>query len=103
MGRRHFVSQDIWVAIPTKLSTESDLSCPPIPGKLSVLDALLKHIIRRPRPIYAAAFLHSYSFSFPSGHAMGSLIGYGMLAYLLVSFWANRWQVRIPNVSAAVC
>ena len=48
-----------------------------------VLDMTLKHIIQRPRPVYASTFLHSTSFSFPSGHAMGSLVGYGILAYLL--------------------
>jgi hypothetical protein len=29
---------------------------------------------------YAAAFLHGTSYSFPSGHAMESLVGYGMEA-----------------------
>ena len=52
------------------------------------LDSALKTMIHRPRPAGAAAFLHGASFSFPSGHAMGSLIGYGMLAYLLIAFWA---------------
>lgn len=66
-----------------------------------VLDTLVKHIIRRPRPAYASAFVHDYSFSFPSGHAMGSLIAYGMVAYLLVIFWANRWQTRVAVVSIA--
>jgi membrane-associated phospholipid phosphatase len=70
-------------------------------GGAGVLDALLKHIIRRPRPPYAAAVLQSNSFSFPSGHAMGSLIGYGMLAYLLVVFWADRWQMRLAILSTA--
>ncbi len=66
-----------------------------------VLDTLLKHIIRRPRPPYAAAVLHSNSFSFPSGHAMASLVGYGMLAYLLVVCWAGRWQLRLAILSTA--
>lgn len=57
-----------------------------------LLDAVLKLVIRRPRPPYAAAFLHHYSWSFPSGHAMESLIGYGMLAYLLI--------VMIPGTPA---
>jgi len=70
-------------------------------GGAGVLDALLKHIIRRPRPPYAAAFLYSKSFSFPSGHAMASLVGYGMLAYLLVVFWVHRWQMRLAIFSAA--
>lgn len=50
------------------------------------LNWVLKQIIHRPRPVGAADFLYGASFSFPSGHAMGSLIGYGMLAYLLVAF-----------------
>lgn len=50
----------------------------------AVLSVVLKNAIHRPRPIGAARFLTGESFSFPSGHAMGSLIGYGMLAYLLV-------------------
>ena len=51
------------------------------------LDWALKRIIHRARPVGAEAFLYGSSFSFPSGHTMGSLIGYGMLAYLLVAFW----------------
>ena len=53
------------------------------------LDWALKRAIHRPRPAGANAFLFGIdrSFSFPSGHAMGSLIGYGMLAYLLIAFW----------------
>jgi membrane-associated phospholipid phosphatase len=49
----------------------------------AILDAVLKLVIRRPRPPDAADFLSGASWSFPSGHAMGSLIGYGMLAYIL--------------------
>lgn len=64
-------------------------------GGAGVLDTLLKHIIRRPRPVYAANILQNYSFSFPSGHAMGSLVGYGMLAYVLVSFWAEGLKSRV--------
>src|SRR5712692_1602988 len=56
----------------------------------SLLNEVLKLVIRRPRPSYAAAFLQHYSWSFPSGHAMGSLIGYGMLAYVLGVLWIQR-------------
>jgi len=66
-----------------------------------LLDAVLKLVIRRPRPPYAAAFLHHNSWSFPSGHAMGSLIGYGMLAYLLVVLWTHRRGTRISIVLGA--
>ena len=51
------------------------------------LDWVLKRLIHRPRPVGSAGFLYGTSFSFPSGHAMGSLIGYGMLVYLLIGVW----------------
>jgi undecaprenyl-diphosphatase len=47
-------------------------------GKL--VEQLLKHLFHRTRP--SGAELVSYSY--PSGHAMGSLIGYGILAYLVL-------------------
>jgi undecaprenyl-diphosphatase len=52
-----------------------------------LLDQALKLSVHRNRPQYGAAYLHGHSYSFPSGHAMGSTIGYGVLAYVLVSLW----------------
>ena len=66
-----------------------------------LLDAMLKLMIRRPRPPYAARFLPHYSWSFPSGHAMSALIGYGMLAYLLVVLWTHRRSAQITIVLGA--
>ena len=66
-----------------------------------LLDDVLKHVIQRPRPPYAAAFLHHYSWSFPSGHAMGSLIGYGMLAYVLTVLWIHHRGTRLLLVLGA--
>jgi undecaprenyl-diphosphatase len=67
-----------------------------------ILDWALKRVIHRPRPIGAAAFLFGTSFSFPSGHAMGSLIGYGMLAYVLIVYWpwARRHFVLVTTTTA---
>lgn len=65
------------------------------------LEEVLRLVIRRPRPPLAAPFLHHSSWSFPSGHAMGSLIGYGMLAYVLVVLWIHRRSVQISIVSGA--
>jgi membrane protein DedA with SNARE-associated domain/membrane-associated phospholipid phosphatase len=65
------------------------------------LESVLKHAIQRPRPIYASAFLHGNSFSFPSGHAMGSLVTYGMCAYLAATFWARRRSTRVVVSAAA--
>jgi undecaprenyl-diphosphatase len=53
----------------------------------TVLDGLIKDIVRRPRPEFAAKFLHYSSWSFPSGHSMGSLIGFAMLAYTVIRVW----------------
>lgn len=53
-------------------------------GGGAILDGILKYTIHRTRPAYALALLHGRSFSFPSGHAMGSIIGYGFLAYAIV-------------------
>lgn len=50
-----------------------------------VLSSILKLILRRNRPIteyVERMFFHTYSF--PSGHAAGSLPSFGLLAYLLL-------------------
>ena len=63
-----------------------------------LLDQVLKAIYQRARPASASEFVSSLSsWSFPSGHAMGSLVGYGVLAYLALAFVrgsaARRWIV----------
>jgi membrane-associated phospholipid phosphatase len=68
-------------------------------GGASLLDWALKRAIHRPRPSYSLAYLHGESFSFPSGHAMGSLVTYGMFAYLLITFWTNEHRKRIVILS----
>src|SRR5437879_8881372 len=66
-----------------------------------LLDVVLKLVIRRPRPPYAAALLPHFSWSFPSGHALASLIGYGMLAYVLTLLWIHRRSAQIAVVLGA--
>ena len=66
-----------------------------------LLDVVLKLVIRRPRPPGAAAFLQHFSWSFPSGHAMASLIGYGVLAYVLTLLWIHRRSAQIAVVLGA--
>ena len=72
-------------------------------GGGAILDAILKVTIHRDRPQYAAAFLHGTTYSFPSGHAMGSVIGYGFLAYaiILTTRWAG-WHRRVVFAGAAL-
>jgi membrane-associated phospholipid phosphatase len=55
-----------------------------------LVNRLLKHLIHRTRPVLAIERLHATSFSFPSGHTMAATIGYGMLAYVLATYWWPR-------------
>ena len=49
----------------------------------AVVEYVLKATVHRTRPQYAAAYLHGHSYSFPSGHTMGSTICYFLLAHLI--------------------
>jgi membrane-associated phospholipid phosphatase len=54
------------------------------------LNTILKHIFRRVRPHLQDPWVTPPGWSFPSGHAMGSFVTYGFLAYLLTRVpWAN--------------
>ncbi len=57
-----------------------------------LLNLLLKSIFQRPRPEFANPFVVESFWSFPSGHAMGSFIVYGMLAYLLLLSLKGPWR-----------
>jgi undecaprenyl-diphosphatase len=63
-----------------------------------LLDAWLKGIFARDRPVFADPLIHEPTLSFPSGHSMGSLCSYGMLAYLL-SLRLQRWPARLAVIA----
>jgi undecaprenyl-diphosphatase len=71
-------------------------------GVGAFLDWMLKTMIRRPRPAGAERFLDGVSFSYPSGHSMGSLIGFAMLAYVLIELWPAAHRHRAVVVIASV-
>lgn len=48
-----------------------------------VLNLILKTLYARPRPVFEVLLAVEASFSFPSAHAMTSLVTYGLLMYLL--------------------
>lgn len=65
-------------------------------GGGAILNAALKASMHRTRPSFAAEF-NARSWSFPSGHAMDSLIAYGFLAH-----WAgSRWPQRRTTIFVA--
>jgi len=65
------------------------------------LDWALKTTFRRARPAFPDAFVHVLGYSFPSGHAMGSLIGFGMLAYVVAHQVRRRRMALLAAILAA--
>jgi len=66
-----------------------------------ILDDVIKQLVHRTRPVYGAAYLTGHSYSFPSGHAMGSIIALGMLLYVLGLYWHPSRLVRISSIIVA--
>jgi membrane protein DedA with SNARE-associated domain len=67
-----------------------------------LLDLGLKLAFRRPRPTWEAPYLIEHGWSFPSGHAMGSLVAYGMLAYVLILHLQGRAARTAVIIGAVV-
>jgi membrane protein DedA with SNARE-associated domain/membrane-associated phospholipid phosphatase len=65
-----------------------------------LLDVELKRVFHRTRPVWDVPLLTAPGWSFPSGHALGSLVAYGMLAYLLVRT-ADRRRRRLAIIACA--
>jgi len=66
-----------------------------------LLDVALKQMLHRTRPTWDVPLLTARGWSFPSGHAMGSLVAYGMLAYLLVVREAHPRRQRVAVIACA--
>jgi undecaprenyl-diphosphatase len=60
----------------------------------------LKQLFGRVRPLNTEGFVLEHGFSFPSGHSSGSVVAYGMLAYLALRLLPTRWHV--PSLLATV-
>ena len=50
-----------------------------------IIEFIIKNTVHRARPTFSAEFLRTVSYSFPSGHTMGSTICYLMLAYMVAT------------------
>lgn len=66
------------------------------------LNQLLKVSYQRIRPDIVPSPFNPTSFSFPSGHAMGAMLCYGILAYLLARRLRTRWLRALVGVVAAL-
>ncbi len=83
--RRHWRLAAIWVV--------ALLGILPINGGL-------KALFRRVRPLHDHGFIVERGWSFPSGHAFGSMVFYGMLAYVLLRLLPPRFHRA--TIAAAV-
>lgn len=65
-----------------------------------ILNRALKAVFVRERPLYEHDLVTALGWSFPSGHASGALVLYGMLTYLSVR--GQRLTAALPIVVAAL-
>ena len=62
-------------------------------GGNALLNVSLKIVFARARPVHEGGLVLEQGFSFPSGHASGSVVTYGMLAYLVLRLLSARWHL----------
>ncbi|GEK91972.1 phosphatase PAP2 family protein [Alkalibacterium kapii] len=59
------------------------------------LNQIVKFIFQRERPSGFDPLIEQGGYSFPSGHAMGSMIAYGALLFLIIRTY-SKWKVILP-------
>lgn len=67
-----------------------------------LLNRFLKWIFQRDRPLHEHGLLIEQGWSFPSGHASGALVAYGMLAYLLMRVVPKAWHLAVVCAAIAL-
>ncbi len=68
----------------------------------ALLNVALKAWFERTRPAHEHGVVVADGWSFPSGHASGALLVYGLLAYLLIRFTPRAWHLPIAIVAVAL-
>ena len=76
-----FVSTIVWVGMKRRYSDgiRFFLIC----GGALLINSVMKLFFAKPRPELWTRLIVEHSFSFPSGHAVGSMVIYGFIGYLL--------------------
>jgi membrane-associated phospholipid phosphatase len=67
-----------------------------------VLDPVLKSLVGRLRPVVAHPIAHGTGDSFPSGHALGSIVCYGAIFLVFLPAARGRWRTAFTTVIVAV-
>lgn len=68
----------------------------------ALLNVSLKAVFQRTRPLHDHGFIVVDGWSFPSGHASGALVAYGMLAYLAIRHTERGWHLPIALLGIAL-
>lgn len=89
LARRHLILSLVWMIAL---------------GGGGLIDGSLKLLFQRPRPAppIRDTWINETTMSFPSGHSMGAVVGYVLLAYLLWRVWPWRW-CRVAVVGVVGC
>jgi undecaprenyl-diphosphatase len=67
-----------------------------------LLNRLLKALFERTRPLHDHGLASELGWSFPSGHASGSVLVYGLLGYLIVRHAPTGWRIPVALLSVAL-
>jgi undecaprenyl-diphosphatase len=68
----------------------------------ALLNRVLKTWFERTRPFHDHGLASETSWSFPSGHASGSMLVYGLLCYLVVRHAPRAWHLPVALTSVAL-
>jgi len=68
----------------------------------ALLNTTLKQVFARARPFHEDGLVAASGYSFPSGHTSGTVVAYGMLAYLACNLLPPRWHVPAIAAAAAI-
>jgi membrane-associated phospholipid phosphatase len=68
----------------------------------ALLNLALKVVFARVRPVHDHGLVLEQGFSFPSGHTSGSVVAYGMLAYVLVRLLPRPWHLPVVLMATAL-
>ncbi len=67
-----------------------------------ILDPVLKSLVGRLRPVVAHPVAHGTGNSFPSGHALGSIVCYGAILLVFLPAARGRWRTAFVTVIVAL-
>src|SRR5215472_8630140 len=67
-----------------------------------VLDPVLKSLAGRLRPVVAHPIAHGTGSSFPSGHALGSIVCYGAVLLVFLPAARGRWRTAFVTVTVVL-